>query len=179
MRRLHLVPLAAVVAAALAAGTAGAGGNHGEGKVTLKLSAASGVNTGASGEATFETSKDGKTLRYSLKVDNIENVTMAHIHAVTEQGTPGPVLFWLYPEGGGGPVLKQGRFGGVLSEGDIGADAMGGPLKGKTPKDLAAQLGHGKAGVAVHTKQNPGGELWGVHKKMDPMKTMEPMKKGY
>jgi hypothetical protein len=37
-------------------------------------------------------------------------------------------------------------------------------MKGKTPKDVFEMLEYGKAGVAVHTEQNPGGELWGVVK---------------
>jgi hypothetical protein len=180
MRKIHLVPLLVFAAAALAAtGTVEAGEKHGAGKVKVGLSPVSGVTTGAGGEATFETSKDGKSLHYTLRVDNIENVTMAHIHDVTEQGAPGPVLLWLYPAGGGGPMLKEGKFGGVLAEGNIGADDLVGSLKGGTVKDLAARLGHGTAGVAVHTRQNPGGELWGVRKKMEPTKKMEPVDKGY
>ena len=35
-------------------------------------------------------------------------------------------------------------------------------MKGKTPKELFEMLEYGKAGVAVHTEQSPGGELWGV-----------------
>lgn len=180
MRRIHGVPLLAFLLTALAGmGVADAGEMHGTGKVEITLSAVPGVTTAGGGEATFETSKDGKTLHYTLKVDNIENVTMAHVHEVTEKGTPGPILLWLYPEGGGGPMLKEGKFGGVLAEGDIAEDKLGASLKGKSVKDLAAHLGHGKAGVAVHTKQNPGGELWGTTKKMEPMKKTEPMKKGY
>lgn len=182
MRRIHLVPLLAFMLTATAGTGVDAGEKHGMGKVEIKLSAVPGVTTGAGGEATFATSGDGKTIHYTLKVDNIENVTMAHIHEVTEKGTPGPVLLWLYPEGGGGPKLKEGRFGGMLAEGDISGDELGGSLKGKMIKDLAGQLGHGKAGVAIHTKQNPGGELWGVHKKMEQgmeHKEMKPMQKGY
>lgn len=180
MRRIHLVPLLAFLVAALAGTGVEAGEMHGKGTVKIDLPAVPGVNTGAGGEATFVTSEDGKTLHYTLKVQNIENVTMAHIHEVTEQGMPGPVLLWLYPEGGGGPKLKEGRFEGVLAEGNIAGDALGGSLKGKTVKDLAAHLGHGKAGVAIHTQKNPGGELWGVQKKMGTEhKEMKPMKKGY
>ena len=37
-------------------------------------------------------------------------------------------------------------------------------MKGKTPKELFEMQEYGKAGVAVHTEQSPGGEIWGVTK---------------
>jgi len=37
-------------------------------------------------------------------------------------------------------------------------------MKGGTVKELFEKIEYGTAGVAIHTKQNGGGELWGVHK---------------
>ena len=133
-------------------------------KLHVKLTGISGVKTDADGKATFSLSKDGSSLHYKLHLDKIENVTMAHIHAVGEGGKPGPVIAWLYPSAGGGPSLKEGNFSGSLAEGDIPPDNFAGDWKGKPARDLFAGLGHGEAGIAVHTKQNPGTELWGVYK---------------
>jgi len=129
----------------------------------VNLSAIPDVKTTAKGEATFTMAKDGSSIHYKLDMNEIENVTMAHIHVVGEGGKPGPVITWLYPSGGGGPSLKEGKFSGSLAEGDITPDTFAGDWKGKTVKDLFAGIGHGEAGVAVHTKQNPGTELWGVY----------------
>jgi len=133
-------------------------------KLHVKLTGISGVKTDAGGKATFTLSKDGSSIHYKLHLDKIENVTMAHIHAVGEGGKPGAVIVWLYPSGGGGPSLKEGNFSGSLAEGDITPDKFAGDWKGKPAKDLFAGIAHGEAGVAVHTKQNPGTELWGVYK---------------
>jgi hypothetical protein len=132
--------------------------------LNVKLSGIPEVKTTAKGEATFAMAKDGSSIHYKLHLENIENATMAHIHAVGEGGKRGAVIAWLYPSGGGGPSLKEGKFSGSLAEGDITPDNFAGDWKGKSAKDLFAGIGHGEAGVAVHTKQNPGTELWGVYK---------------
>jgi len=124
------------------------------------------VKTAATGEATFTMAKDGASIHYKLHMDKIENVTMSHIHAVGEGGKRGAVITWLYPSTGGPPSLKEGEFSGSLAEGDITPDKFAGDWKGKTVKDLFMGIAHGEAGVAVHTKQNPGTELWGVYKGM-------------
>ena len=180
MRKTFVVPLLALVAVAFVApGTAGADMKK-EGKTTIRLSAFPGVKTAGGGKATFDLSKDGSSIHYKLDVDKISDVTMAHIHAVGDGGTPGPILVWLYPVGGNAPSLKAGMVSGTLAEGEITADKIGGPMKGKSVKELFEAIGHGKAGVAVHTKANPRGELWGTHntygrekgegKKMEPKK---------
>lgn len=139
-------------------------GKTGDVKLHVKLSGIPDVKTTAKGKATFTMAKDGSSIHYKLHMDNIENVTMSHVHAVGEGGKRGPVIAWLYPSAGGGPSLKEGNFSGSLSEGDITADKFAGDWKGKTVKDLFMGIAHGEAGVAVHTKQNPGTELWGVYK---------------
>jgi hypothetical protein len=147
----------------LAASVAWAAGTHGD-KVTVKLAPVPNVKTSAGGTATFEMSKDGNAIHYKLTVDKIENATMAHVHEVGDNGAPSAILTWVYPLKGEAPSLRPGKTSGTLAEGDITADNLAGPMKGKPVKELFEALEHGKAGVAVHTKQNPGGELWAFHK---------------
>ncbi|MGW8284718.1 MAG: CHRD domain-containing protein [Candidatus Deferrimicrobiaceae bacterium] len=165
MRKTFVIPLLALVAVAfVSTGTAGADMKK-EGKTYIRLSAFPKVKTAGEGKATFDLSKDGSSIHYKLDVEKISDVTMAHIHAVGEDGTPGAILVWLYPVGGNAPSLKAGKVSGTLAEGEITADKIGGPMKGKSVKELFEAIGHGKAGVAVHTKANPRGELWGTHGK--------------
>jgi hypothetical protein len=166
MRKIVLAMLGLfAVAAFVAAGPAYANRMHGE-KVKVKLSAVPSVKTSAGGEAVFVLGKDGGTIRYTLDLKKIENATMAHVHAVGADGTPAAILAWIYPATGEKPSLKSGKFSGKLSEGSITAANLSGPMKGKEVKELFEQIEHGSAGVAVHTQQNGGGELWGVAKGM-------------
>jgi len=163
MRKTLSVPLMVLALSAfLVAGISRAGMD--EEKVQVKLTGIPEVKTAATGEATFTLAKDGSSIHYKLHLDKIENVTMSHIHAVGEGGKRGAVITWLYPSTGGPPSLKEGMFSGTLSEGDITPEKLAGDWKGKPVKDLFEEIEYGKAGVAVHTKQNPGTELWGVHK---------------
>lgn len=164
MRKRLLVTLFAFVASTVAAsGPVLASGMHEE-KAEVKLAAAPGVESSATGKATFVLGKDGSTLHYRLHLENAENVTMAHVHAVGEGGKPGAVLVWLYPATGGGPSTKEGMFSGILAEGDITSDRLSGDWKGKPVKDLFEEIEYGTAGVAVHTTKHPKTELWGIYK---------------
>ena len=171
MRRTVILSLAAIVLAAFcAAGISSASEKGGE-KVGIKLGAVPKVKTGAKGEATFVLDKDGGTIHYKLQVGKLENATMAHIHAVGDDGSPGAILAWLYPTTGESPSLRKGKMTGTLAEGTLTAEKLTGPMKGKTPKDVFEMLEYGKAGVAVHTEQNTGGELWGIAKQKGTDKT--------
>ena len=164
MRRVLFLSLAAVVLTAFCgAGVSSAGGKDGE-KVGIKLGAVPTVKTEAKAEAKFSLGKDGGSLHYKLHVENLQDGTMAHIHAIADNGSPGAILAWLYPVTGESPSLKAGKFTGTLAKGSLTADKLAGPMKGKTVKEVFEMLEYGKAGVAVHTKQNSGGELWGVAK---------------
>lgn len=140
--------------------------------VRLWLSAYPGVKTSAKGDAGFALSKDGKSLHYKVAVKNIKDVTMAHIH-VAKDGMPEAIVVWLYPATGHAPSLKAGKFKGVLVKGTITEDKIEGPMKGQSVKTLFEDIKWGKAGVVVHTKENPKGELWGVHGKKMKSKAME------
>ena len=165
MKKAPIVALMLLATAAfVGAGAAEAAMGHGKETAKVKLSPVPNVKTKGGGEADFTLGKDGTTLHYVLHVKNLENATMAHIHEASEAGAPGAVLVWLYPTTGEAPSLKEGNYSGLLAEGDIDAGKLGGPMKGGTVKDLFEKIEYGKAGVAVHTKENPGGELWGYHK---------------
>jgi len=164
MRKYALTVLGVVALLALvASGAAWANMMHGE-RVKVTLGTMPGVKTSANGDAVFELSKDGKTIHYKLNLKNIDNATMAHVHAVGDNGTPAAILVWIYPTNGMAPSLREGSFTGMLAEGDITADKLSGPMKGGTVKELFEKIEYGTAGVMVHTKQHGGGEVWGVHK---------------
>jgi hypothetical protein len=164
MRKIVLTVLGVVAFLAfIAFGVARANLMGGE-RVKVKLGPLSGAKTSASGDAVFELSKDGMTIHYKLTLKKIDNATMAHVHAVGDNGTPAAVLVWLYPTNGMAPSLREGSFSGTLAEGDITADKLSGPMKGGTVKELFEKIEYGTAGVMVHTKQHGGGEVWGVHK---------------
>ncbi|MEJ2422738.1 MAG: CHRD domain-containing protein [Acidobacteriota bacterium] len=136
------------------------------------LSAYPGVKTSAKGKAGFALSKDGKSIHYKVSVKHIKDVTMAHIH-LAKDGMPGAIVVWLYPTTGHAPSLKAGNVEGVLVKGTITEDKIGGPMKGQSVKTLFDDIRWGKAGVVVHTKENPKGEIWGVCGKKTKGKAME------
>lgn len=113
------------------------------------------VTTTAKGAAEFETAMGGKELKYKLTVEDIENITAAHIH-IGKKGKNGPPVAGLF----GGPK-KEGKFSGTLGEGTITDKDLVGPMGGKTVKDLIKALRSGKLYVNVHTGKYPDGELRG------------------
>lgn len=117
------------------------------------------VTTAAHGTATFHLTRNGKALSYTLRVVNLDNATMAHIH-IGAEGQSGPVAVWLYPSHPPQKV-KHGKFTGVLARGTITAANLMGPLKGQTIADLVAQIKAGSAYVNVHTTAHPDGEIRG------------------
>jgi len=113
------------------------------------------ATTMAKGMATFETAMGGKELTYKLTVEDIENVTAAHIH-IAKKGKNGPPVAGLFA----GPK-KEGKFSGTLGEGTITDKDLVGPMAGKTVKDLVKALRSGGLYVNVHTDKYPDGELRG------------------
>ena len=132
-----------------------------EGMVVVKLSGFAKAVTQGKGTATFEKGKDGNSVHYKVDVDNVNDVTAAHVHMVGDLGFPRDILVGLYPVKGQAPSPREGAFSGTLAEGEITADQFVGPMKHETLKDLLKMLKEGRAGVMVDTKQNPKGELWG------------------
>lgn len=117
------------------------------------------ADTKGRGQAIFQLSRDGTSLRYKLIVANIENVLMAHIH-LAPPGENGAVVAWLYPSAPP-PILISDRVNGVLAAGVITAANLVGPLAGQTLDDLIVELEVGNAYVNVHTSQYGGGEIRG------------------
>ncbi len=172
-KALFVAPMILALLSFVAASPADARGSQAGEKAKVKLSPVPDVKTKARGEADFTLAKDGTSLHYVLHVKNLENATMGHIHEASASGAPGAVIVWLYPTTGEKPSLKEGKTTGILAEGNITADMLGGPMKGGTVKELFEKIEYGKAGIAVHSKGNPGGEIWGVRAvKQHAKKTM-------
>jgi hypothetical protein len=155
MKRCRFVVTAVLAALAFAILPLSA---HAGKKFTAKLTGIGGSK--ASGEATFELSDDGNTLRYKITVSDLENLTMAHIHTAPE-GKDGPVVAWLHPPGPP-PQPREGKYSGTLAEGNITAAGLKGPLEGKPLSALVERINAGEAYVNVHTKQMGGGEIRGT-----------------
>jgi hypothetical protein len=147
------------------------------------LSAATGINTAATGDAFFWLAPNGTALEYVVVVSNINNAFMAHIHL----SPAGDILVWLAPNPNtaasgeeascvavlsGGPAsacagLMSGSFSGVLGQGTITAADLSGPktcagCDNVTFSQLMTDIQAGKAYVNVHTSQNPSGEVQGT-----------------
>lgn len=162
------------------------------------LSAAPGVNTPATGEATFRLSPDGQSLNYTLSVSNIRGAFMAHIHLSPSSG----ILAWLYPSPKGmasgdaaaclaamtgGPLsscpkFMSGPFTGVLAQGTITGDDLNGSftcpgcsgLSPRTMPALIADILSGKTFVIVHTEQNAAAEIQGTITSMKTTASLTP-----
>ncbi len=104
----------------------------------------------ATGVARFQVSSDGMSIQYTLTVQNITNVAMAHIH-IGAKGLNGPVVVPLYS---GQP--NAGPFSGMLMQGNITAANLTGPLQGKAMADLLSAMRSGNAYVNVHTNDGSG-----------------------
>jgi hypothetical protein len=116
------------------------------------------VITEASGEAEFELSQDGKSLHFTLEIEDIQNAFMGHIHAGA-RGENGPVVVWLFPIHGcapGPPMSGELAFEGTLTQADICPNP-----KISTFDELVNALRTGQAYANVHTNVNPGGEIRG------------------
>ena len=118
------------------------------------------VETQAQGAAIFAVNQGGG-VDYALAVQDIENVTQAHIH-LGEVGQSGEVVVWLYPSPDAEePELIEGEFSGMLATGTFEGDDLTGPLEGESIEAAVQGMLDGTAYVNVHTEQNPGGEIRG------------------
>jgi hypothetical protein len=117
------------------------------------------VNTIAAGEASFDVSQDGMRVSYTINVNDLSDVTMAHLHMGNAGATGDPVV-WLYPSTHS-PQEKTGITSGILEKGTFTADDLVGPLKGKSISDLETEIKGGNIYVNVHTKKYPAGEIRG------------------
>jgi CHRD domain-containing protein len=104
------------------------------------------LTTAAGGSASF--TEDGDLVRYSVQVQSMTGVTMAHIHSGVA-GTNGPIRVTLYS----GPVT--GAVNGRLVEGSFTAT----DVNGLTLNELLNEMRNGNAYVNVHSLAFPNGEI--------------------
>ena len=110
------------------------------------------VQTTASGMAWFKSMQD--KVWFKLNVTDMQGVTQAHIHT-GKQGENGPILVTLYKSDTPQPI------NGKLAYGNITANLLEGPMKGKQISDLATAMSNGSTYVNVHTEKYPKGEIRG------------------
>jgi hypothetical protein len=111
-------------------------------------------NTSAIGVAEFKLGQDN--IMYIVNVTDIENVTAAHIHS-GQVGENGPIVVTLFKEDTPTTTMTTG----VLSEGNITATNLEGPMAGKLLSNLTSAMSNDQTYVNVHTQQNPNGEIRG------------------
>jgi hypothetical protein len=115
------------------------------------------VDSAGSGFSSVTISEDGTTLDFRLYVNDLDDVTMAHIH-VGGPGANGPVAAFLFgPEDPG--VAADGLIAeGTITEADLIATA--GVFDGSMAQFVQLMQG-GDTYVNVHTEANPSGEIRG------------------
>src|SRR5919107_2637958 len=111
-------------------------------------------NTSAIGVAEFKLGQDN--IMYIVNVTDIENVTAAHIHS-GQVGENGPIVITLFKEDTPTTAMTTG----VLSEGNITATNLEGPMAGQLLSNLISAMRNDQTYVNVHTQQNPNGEIRG------------------
>ncbi|MGH9984525.1 MAG: CHRD domain-containing protein [Nitrososphaeraceae archaeon] len=114
------------------------------------------IETNATGLAEFRPILNENTVTYTLNVTDIDNVTAAHIHS-GEQGQNGPIVVTLFKPDMPTPKMVSG----LLSEGDISADNLEGPLAGKQLSELLSSMHSMGVYVNIHTTHYLDGEIRG------------------
>jgi hypothetical protein len=112
-------------------------------------------DTSAIGVAEFKLGQDN--IMYTVNVTDIENVTAAHIHR-GQVGENGPIVITLFK---GDTPTTAAMTTGVLSEGNITATNLEGPMAGQSLSNLTSAMQNEQTYVNVHTQQNPNGEIRG------------------
>ena len=110
----------------------------------------------AIGDAAAAASSSGDQISYKINVQNIDEVTAAHIH-IGNTDENGPIIVTLFK-----PQTPTGEINGELVSGTITAQSFEGPLKGKQVSDLVNLFDTGEAYVNIHTLTNPNGEIRGT-----------------
>ena len=129
--------------------------------------------TGAHGSANVRLAKDGQSIDFQLVVNDIRNVTQAHIH-MAPKGTNGGIVVWFFPSVKATAALPGGggEHHGMLAQGTFTAADLRGALAGHPLSDLIAAIAAGNAYVNIHTDDGvapantgagdfPGGEVRG------------------
>lgn len=127
------------------------------------------VNTDATGEALLEsnaqaaalgdsaaTASSGSDISYKIDVQNIEEISSAHIH-MGRSDENGPIIASIFK-----PQTPTGKINGELVNGTLSAENLEGPLVGKQISELLDLFDRGEAYVNIHTAANPDGEIRGI-----------------
>ncbi|ADH86934.1 CHRD domain-containing protein [Desulfurivibrio alkaliphilus] len=126
------------------------------------------VESEASGRLTMELSADGATLVYQLEVVALEDAFMSHLQYGGPEDRYGPIVVWLFPEDGKRREVVEGRFDGVLAQGEIRAQDLQGPLAGQELAALLQAIEEGMIFADVHTRRHVPGELRGHVRPVQP-----------
>lgn len=110
----------------------------------------------AAGQATVTISKDMTKIHYKITTANIENVFAAHFH-MAPAGQNGGVVAPLY----GNSDQPSGPANGVLAEGYITAETLGGENPEEKLYNLIAAIQSGNIYINVHSAAIPSGEIRG------------------
>jgi CHRD domain-containing protein len=116
------------------------------------------TDTRSQGWVELRLQPDGNLL-YRLHVANLQDVTMAHLHAAPA-GHAGGILAWLYPSVPPEKLIP-GRSSGFIAEGVITPAELRGALQGKTIADLTVLFDFGQVYANVHTTRYGAGEIRG------------------
>ncbi|MBO1580620.1 CHRD domain-containing protein [Bacillus sp. XF8] len=118
------------------------------------------VITDACGIAQFKFNNDFTRLRFKLVVNDIDKLTVAHIH-LGMRGEEGDVVAFLF-----GPVTPGISVDRVVVTGIITESDLVGPLQGMSLLDLAREMEDRNTYVNVHTENHPNGEIRGQIKQV-------------
>ncbi|HJT46670.1 MAG TPA: CHRD domain-containing protein [Nitrososphaeraceae archaeon] len=125
-------------------------------KLTGIKQVSSKYNIEPSGNAEFISNIDGSTMFYALKITNVNNVTMGHIH-VGKIGEDGPIVATLFKSVPPGVFrVIEGSY--LLAQGNLVPSDLEGPLAGKQISHLVNIMKNGQTYVDVHTDQIPNRE---------------------
>lgn len=116
------------------------------------------VDSRSEGFVQFRLLPDGN-LYYRLHVANLNDVTMAHLHAA-RAGHAGGILVWLYPSVPPEKLIP-GRSSGFIAEGRVTPADLRGLLQGATIADLIRLFDNGDVYANVHTSKYGAGEIRG------------------
>ena len=130
-------------------------------------------HTHATAGLTLQLSHDGQSINYVLDIENILNITQAHIH-MAPRGVSGGIVVWLFPSATTRQLMPSGI--GFLNrlrvEGSFTAADLTGALAGHPLSDFIAAVEAGNTYGNVHTNDGlngpdtgpgdfPGGEIRG------------------
>ena len=107
------------------------------------------------GEVIFKLSDDGKRIFFLMSLEDIDNVTVAHIH-LGKEGENGPVVVTLF-----GPLQKPVSIEEAMFKGTITRQDLEGPLAWRSISTLYREIRRENTYVNVHTVQYPDGEIRG------------------